>query len=266
MIQIIIIDIITCRKSTHVFAVMQFCIQYLSQSLANDYAHESAGFPTWHRLYLLMLEREIQLAVDDPTFSLSYWDWTNFEGQSDWIDLIFNDQKLGGYTENGAVTGDYYGPEQWQTVCWFKDPNNGSTCDPEDTRGIYPLIRCPINPSCTAAEGLFPKEQDASRALYNYNVWRDTSGDEPYAVFNKYAKRSFGNALEGFDANPDDDIYPFDPRLTTVTIANINLTRYLHNTVSLMYHIRYNNYNTYNYCIFIFCIGTHYCWYRRFHH
>ena len=217
---------------------MQFSI---SQSLANDYAHESAGFPTWHRLLLLMLEREVQLAVGDPTFSLSYWDWTDFEGQSDWIELIFNDQKLGGYTENGTVTGEYYSAEQWLTVCWFKEPNNGSTCDPEDTRGIYPLIRCPSNPSCTAAEGLFPKEQDVSRALYNYSVWRDTSGNEPYAIFNRYAKLSFENALDGFDSYPDGDIYPFDPRLTFMTIANISIASYLHNTVSLVY----NNYSTY---------------------
>ena len=40
-----------------------------------DYAHEATGFPTWHRLFLLWFEREMQILLRDDNFTIDYWDW-----------------------------------------------------------------------------------------------------------------------------------------------------------------------------------------------
>ncbi len=42
-------------------------------SSAGDEAHTQPAFLTWHRVFLLLVERELQLI--DPTVALHYWDW-----------------------------------------------------------------------------------------------------------------------------------------------------------------------------------------------
>ena len=204
---------------------------------ADDYAHESAGFPTWHRLLLLILEREFQIALDDPDFSLSYWDWTNFQGQPDWTSLLFSDDKLGGYNATGYLTGNYYDQENWLTICWPRPENfTEETCDPTDPLGIRAVIRCNNNTACTAEAGLFPTEADAYRALNNYPLWRDNTGAEPYAPFNKFARFSFGNYLEGFSVLPSSgEFNPLNSGLANVSATeSVLIGTLLHNIVSCM--------------------------------
>ena len=51
------------------------------ENLVWNYAHLDTGFPAYHRLFLLLLEREYQkiarkfFGVED--FALPYWEWTN---------------------------------------------------------------------------------------------------------------------------------------------------------------------------------------------
>lgn len=40
-----------------------------------DFSHEGAGFPTFHRLLMLLWEREFQKVARDDTFMFPYWDW-----------------------------------------------------------------------------------------------------------------------------------------------------------------------------------------------
>ena len=40
-----------------------------------DFSHEGSGFPTFHRLLILLWEREFQKMADDDTFTFPYWDW-----------------------------------------------------------------------------------------------------------------------------------------------------------------------------------------------
>ena len=210
--------------------------------IAYDYAHEGPGFPTWHRLLVLTLEREIQIALNDSSFSLSYWDWTDFQGQPDWKSLIFSDDKLGGYNETGYLTGEYYNPENWTSICWPEVGTN-ETCDPTDPSGIRPIIRCNRNYACTADAGLFPTEADAYRALNNYKLWRDSSSNEPYASYNKFAKNSFGNFLEGFSVVPSSGEYnPLNSGVSNVSdTESILIGTLLHNVVrcDLKYYFYY---------------------------
>lgn len=40
-----------------------------------DFAHESAAFLPWHRVYLLHWENEIRKLTGDSNFTIPYWDW-----------------------------------------------------------------------------------------------------------------------------------------------------------------------------------------------
>lgn len=44
-----------------------------------DFAHESAAFMPWHRVYLLFWEHEIRKLTGDFNFTIPYWDWRDAE-------------------------------------------------------------------------------------------------------------------------------------------------------------------------------------------
>lgn len=199
--------------------------------LADDYAHESVGFLTWHRLLLLTIEREMQVLLNDSSFSIPYWDWTDFEGQTDWNTLLFSDDKLGSHDENGTISGSYYSGDNWQTTCW--PPPSTEFCDPS-MHGIQPIIRCSNNTACTAVAELFPSRRDVIRALTQYQVWADPD-NEDYDPFNKYAKNSFCNFLEGFELQPRENADPYLSSSITVNGTLKSMNRALHNVVSLYY-------------------------------
>ena len=84
-----------------------------------DYAHEGPGFPTWHRLLLLWLEREIQMVTESHKFRLPFWDWSNPSER----EILFQSDRLGENvkkTVNGVgvtvVEGDLF--TNWKTYCW----------------------------------------------------------------------------------------------------------------------------------------------------
>jgi hypothetical protein len=43
---------------------------------AIDFAHEGPGLLTWHRALSWKLERFMQTAIGNPTFTIPYWDWS----------------------------------------------------------------------------------------------------------------------------------------------------------------------------------------------
>ena len=89
-----------------------------------DYAHEGTGFPTWHRQFLLWLEREIQVAIDDIEFRLPYWDWSD----PDQREILFKSDRLGENVKDTTfpdlkrrvvVKGELF--DNWDTYCWTVD-------------------------------------------------------------------------------------------------------------------------------------------------
>lgn len=148
---------------------------------ANDYAHESAGFLTWHRIFLLWFERELQIMTNDPNFSLLYWDWTNTSDR----EVLFTSDWLGNST-NGAVQGDF---GSWQTICWNK--NATYTCDTIDSLACDPTVktgtlrRCPVQSLCSASSSSWPTKDHikaaVSQAIYDSgNFFRDSQGLRGY--------------------------------------------------------------------------------------
>ena len=108
---------------------------YTDTDMLIDFAHEATGFPTWHRLFLLWFEREIQLAIGDPMFRFHYWDWRD----PDQHDALFMEDRLGKST-NSVVEGIIF--QNWPTLCWNETTKlPGEVCDPRVETD--PLRRCP---------------------------------------------------------------------------------------------------------------------------
>ena len=184
-----------------------------------DFAHEGPGFPTWHRLYLLWCEREIQLMLGDDTFSFPYWDWRN----PDHREILFRRNRLG-VSVDGIVEGEIF--DNWYTVCWNRcegDLDTSVPCDlSRDFTGL--LRRCPVEAACEADNMNWPTYEhiDETVSMVPY--------DEP--SFDRFARGGFRNFFEGFvivdECDPDDTMCtPGEVNGTTVGIR-----RLLHNTVS----------------------------------
>ena len=174
----------------------------------------------------------MQVLLNDSSFSIPYWDWTDFDGQTDWNMLLFSDDKLGSHDETGTLNGQYYSGESWQSICW--PPPSGEICDPSVyVQGIKPVVRCPNNTACTKAAMLFPTRDDVIRAHTEYQVWADPN-NEDYEPFNKFATKSFCNFLEGFDLQPhtENDTHPLSSDVTVEMNVTKTMNRVLHNTVS----------------------------------
>ena len=91
-----------------------------------DFAHESPGFLTWHRYYLLLLERELGRIAERLknegkissnwtryNFALPYWDWSESA-----VEEIFQENTFGVFNAESELTdvqGDLF--NNWTPVC-----------------------------------------------------------------------------------------------------------------------------------------------------
>ena len=209
-------------------------------NLKVDYAHESTGFPTWHRQYLLWMEWEIQYMLKPTrpdtyhTFRLPYWDWRREIQKSTVPFTPFTRARLGTVTNNNnlpQVTGDLFDRNEWRTICWFnninEDNNPAPVCDPSDVNGQRLLQRCPLlqisdrNP-CDPDNEDWPTVKDVNDAL----------GKSTYDVrnFDRYTNAGFRNFLEGFVPVTRDECE--NDRFCDTDKENRSILRKLHNTVS----------------------------------
>ena len=93
----------------------EYCKAALPEGIPN-FAHENATFLTWHRYYLLIVEREFHriaksLNIDD--FALAYWDWSTMGSNE-----IFKSDLFGelGTTKAQDVTGNLF-VKDWPVLC-----------------------------------------------------------------------------------------------------------------------------------------------------
>lgn len=210
-----------------------------------DYAHESTGFPTWHRQYLLWLEWELQYMLKETRpdtypyymFRFHYWDWRK-ERQSN-ENSPFKSNRLG-MTVNISgfprVQGDLVS-NGWSTRCWRLDP--GEICNPNDgsdSRGIFPLQRCPFRDDpCNISNIGWPTNADVNDAV----SMKSYDGGE----YDRFSTSGFRNFMEGFNVLSNDqagrdscstnslclcgsDSMCADPQ------SSIPIARRLHNSVS----------------------------------
>ena len=193
-------------------------------TLANDYAHESTGFLTWHRMFLLWFEREMQILLEDPSFTVHYWNWTDTDDRTS----IFSLNKLGSNDDNGTVNSTYYGEDNWQSVCWFpsESTKKNQTCNHTDPDGIRPIIRCPSPTQCADDYPKWPSQETINKAL-NLDLYSNET-------YNKYSEGTFSNYLEGFEPNPSGNLE--DLEFTEGADGN-PIARRLHNLVSERFYV-----------------------------
>ena len=162
--------------------------------VAMDYAHESVGFLTWHRIYLLWFEREMQVLLPDDSFTVRYWDWTVPENRH----ALFVDDRLGSNNPIGEVTGDLM--SNWHIVCAQPDngkANKSGVCDPTTTPGNRHVFRCGKAGKCDYPD--WPDSENVIRGINDikFDNYRTITNTNPKFA-NKYDMMSFSNYMEGF--------------------------------------------------------------------
>ena len=153
-------------------SLFQNTIFYVYIGVERDYAHESTGFLTWHRQFLLWFEWEVQYMLESMrrddyyVFRIPYWDWRKEEQTDD--NSPFKSNRLGETVNNNGlpqVHGDLHSTflNNWQTICWEKEKSYG-ICNPQVSTGQ--LQRCPMKESCSSKNELWPSSDNVNNTLF----------------------------------------------------------------------------------------------------
>ena len=177
--------------------IYSFC-NNITECSVPDFAHEGPAFLTWHRGYLLYVETEIQKMLNDSTFALPYWDWTDKDKRDDIWDLlgksncgIFSDPP-NMETVEAPVDGPF---SEWYTICTnFTNiicNASNQVCNPNENLGrIQRCIGGTQGVQCRV-ESTLPSVREVNKAL------KETVYDTlPYSKDGNVT--GFRNALEGF--------------------------------------------------------------------
>ena len=93
------------------------CAGVLQNDIPN-FAHENSTFLTWHRYYLLIVEREfhrIAEGLNISDFTLAYWDWTPLGASQIFTTALFGEPDYKNMPE--AVTGNLFEGRNWPVIC-----------------------------------------------------------------------------------------------------------------------------------------------------
>jgi len=190
--------------------ISQFCNEQ-NKCPVPDFAHEGPAFPTWHRGYMLFVETEMQRVLNDSTFGLPYWDWTDVKTRDDIWDLM-GTSNCGIFAEppanNNTVEAPINGPfSNWTTICTNRQEivcnAQNQVCNPTIQTG--PIKRCiggTTGVQCRVQK-ILPSREDFVTAL------RQRSYDNhPYSISD--TNMGFRNSLEGFEylVRRDMDVCP----------------------------------------------------------
>lgn len=213
-----------------------------------DFAHESTGFLTWHRQMLLWLEWEIQRMINDYSFRLPFWDWTDEATRFSHFDMerlgtTLYDPDPQHSDDLHRVQGELF--QNWQTICWHnKKRADGQNCDPSVETGV--LKRCPRRMTSTSmhtdpcGDHTYWPTPDIVRTALTYSDYDalEISNDEnPQPRYSACpSSNSFRTYLEGFI--PQDETPCTNSIMCTLTdpedddVHDCNKLRRLHNRVS----------------------------------
>jgi tyrosinase len=90
------------------------------------WAHLGPAFFSWHRQYLLEFENDLQVASEDNSITIPYWDWTNESSFPFTKDFLGSDGEDSGSEAAGKVIDGpfaYDGPNKW-TINFKDDPSD----------------------------------------------------------------------------------------------------------------------------------------------
>lgn len=154
-----------------------------------ELAHEGQGFLTWHRLFLLVVERTLQEVSNDEEFALPYWDWTENVKHCD----VCNEELLGVTDQvDGIVKGKYL--DDWYVICTPELTNNETElCDPTKRQKSLKRSTEKEKEEAKKNQGFgmeFPSKSEVRFAL--------RFADYSLPPHSKHSSCNFVNILEGF--------------------------------------------------------------------
>ena len=146
-----------------------------------DFVHNGPGFATWHRYFLLSLEREFQKLLNDDSFGLPYFQWT---GQRNGSCEICSTDLFGKNYVNGSIEQESVF-SKWKIICERKQMNGCDICDPSER--LHHLTRIP------GGDKDHPSMPDRSRIEFSLKA-------STFAIlpFSEKHNTSFINNLEGY--------------------------------------------------------------------
>ncbi|XP_030601273.1 tyrosinase isoform X2 [Archocentrus centrarchus] len=153
-----------------------------------DFAHESAAFLPWHRVFLLHWENEIRKLTGDFNFTIPYWDWRDSQTCD-----VCTDALMGG---RSSLNPNLISPasvfSSWKVICTQPEEYNSreALCN---ATGEGPLLRNPGNHDSNRVQRI-PTSADVefTLGLPEYET----------GTMDRFANMSFRNVLEGF-ASPE---------------------------------------------------------------
>ena len=166
-----------------------------------DFAHEGPTFLTWHRYYLLIVERELHrvakgMGIDD--FQLAYWDWSSREIFT--LDLFGTPDYSS--TQNIKVSGGLFSGDDWPVLCnlhyleFLADKNGDKSMDRKDCAMVRKLCNVSANrlEKISLRRGFIKEEESSDKPFLP-----DSSTIKMALTAPKYTgDTGFGNRTEGF--------------------------------------------------------------------
>ena len=189
----VFVHVLTSRERLN-----QDCINILNpttgvENLRIDFAHRGSQFETWHRHFMLLMERELRRIggkVGIDNFTMPYFDWTpsasclmfthELLGTPEYSDIILN------------VSGEIFENGKWPVVCdqHYRSSLETTSCD---------AVRTLCNITHDRMQGR-PLERGSPITRAKGPFVPDTSTIEMALAANDYATSPFGFAtrLEGY--------------------------------------------------------------------
>ncbi|XP_044121590.1 5,6-dihydroxyindole-2-carboxylic acid oxidase [Neovison vison] len=186
---------------THYYSVKKTFLGPGQESFGEvDFSHEGPAFLTWHRYHLLQLERDLQEMLQDPSFSLPYW---NFATGKNICDICTDD--LMGSRSNFDPTLISLNSvfSQWRVVCESLEDYDslGTLCN--STEG-GPIRRNPAGNVARPMVQRLPEPQDVAQCL--------EVGFFDTPPFYSNSTNSFRNTVEGYS----DPTGKYDPAIRSL--------------------------------------------------
>ncbi|XP_070818571.1 tyrosinase-like [Chaetodon trifascialis] len=171
-------------------------------------AHRGPAFTFWHRVFLLLIERDIRELTGNQDFYIPYWDWTRTNHCN-----ICTNQYFGGVGQDGRIDRTSLF-SKWKTICPFQESLD-IICIRSDASDPPHLIR---NPGQDPVYKTLPTIEDVKDTMA-----RQLFDTPPFDIT---SQNSFRNTLEGFEI-------PDDSRHLNASMHNL-VHRYLNGTMSLV--------------------------------
>ncbi|KAI4542121.1 hypothetical protein MG293_007500 [Ovis ammon polii] len=200
---------------THYYSVKKTFLGAGQESFGEvDFSHEGPAFLTWHRYHLLQLERDIQEMLQDPSFSLPYWNFATGKNTCD----ICTDDLMGSRSNfDSTLISPNSVFSQWRVVCESLEDYDtlGTLCN--STEG-GPIKRNPAGNVARPMVQRLPEPQDIAQCL------EVGSFDTP--PFYSNSTNSFRNTVEDISTFPLENapighnrqynMVPFWPPITNI--------------------------------------------------